>query len=173
MVGLTHRMHLYALTMVDHGVDDQAQHHAHHHPSSVGPTTGPVSQGEAGEDHHHHVPSNAFLSIGLQTSIAIALHKLPEGFITYATNHANPRLGLAVFIALFVHNITEGFAMALPLYLAVRSRSKALLWSSVLGGASQPLGAGIAATWFYFGKSGSIREPGEGIYGGMFAVTGE
>ena len=26
--------------------------------------------------HHHHVPDNNFLAIGLQTSIAIALHKL-------------------------------------------------------------------------------------------------
>ncbi|OCL07146.1 hypothetical protein AOQ84DRAFT_295629 [Glonium stellatum] len=102
--------------------------------------------------HHHHVPTNAFLSIGLQTSIAIALHKLPEGFITYATNHANPRLGFSVFLALFIHNITEGFAMALPLYLAINSRWKAMFWSSLLGGASQPLGAG-------------------GVYGAMFAVT--
>lgn len=27
---------------------------------------------------HHHVPNNKFLSIGVQTSIAIALHKFPE-----------------------------------------------------------------------------------------------
>ncbi|KFY35939.1 hypothetical protein V495_07964, partial [Pseudogymnoascus sp. VKM F-4514 (FW-929)] len=98
--------------------------------------------------HHHHVPENAFLNIGLQTSIAIALHKLPEGFITYATNHASPALGFSVFMALFTHNITEGFAMALPLYLALGSRVKAMCWSSILGGVSQPLGAGIAALWF-------------------------
>jgi zinc transporter, ZIP family len=71
--------------------------------------------------HHHHVPTNEFMSIGLQTSIAIALHKLPEGFITFATNHANPKLGFTVFMALFIHNVTEGFAMALPLYLGTFS----------------------------------------------------
>lgn len=120
--------------------------------------------------HHHHVPTNAFLSIGLQTSIAIALHKLPEGFITYATNHANPRLGFAVFMALFIHNITEGFAMALPLYLALGSRWKAMFWSSLLGGISQPLGAGIAAFWFHVAGRGD-RAPGERVYGCMFAVT--
>jgi len=120
--------------------------------------------------HHHHVPSNAFLSIGLQTSIAIALHKLPEGFITYATNHANPKLGFAVFMALFIHNITEGFAMALPLYLALGSRWKAMFWSSLLGGISQPLGAGVAAVWFKLAGSHDMT-PGERIYGGMFAVT--
>ncbi|KAK4502861.1 hypothetical protein PRZ48_006287 [Zasmidium cellare] len=125
---------------------------------------------EEPEHHHHHVPTNAFLSIGLQTSIAIALHKLPEGFITYATNHANPQLGVSVFLALFIHNITEGFAMALPLYLAINNRLKAMLISFVLGGLSQPLGAGVAALWFKLaGKSG--WEPSEAVYGGMFAVT--
>lgn len=120
--------------------------------------------------HHHHVPTNAFLSIGLQTSIAIALHKLPEGFITYATNHANPKLGFAVFLALFIHNITEGFAMALPLYLAINSRWKAMVVSFVLGGLSQPIGAGVAAIWFKLAGNGSWA-PSEGVYGGMFAVT--
>ncbi|KAH0538281.1 hypothetical protein FGG08_005101 [Glutinoglossum americanum] len=120
--------------------------------------------------HHHHVPTNAFLSIGLQTSIAIALHKLPEGFITFATNHANPQLGFAVFMALFIHNITEGFAMALPLFLALQSRWKAMFWSSLLGGLSQPVGAGVAALWFKLAGEGNMK-PGEAVYGIMFAVT--
>ncbi len=122
------------------------------------------------DHHHHHVPTNAFLSIGLQTSIAIALHKLPEGFITYATNHANPSLGFAVFLALFIHNITEGFAMALPLYLAINSRWKAMVISFVLGGLSQPIGAAVAAVWFKLAGDGDWA-PSEGVYGGMFAVT--
>ncbi|KAF2106944.1 Zinc/iron permease [Lophiotrema nucula] len=125
--------------------------------------------------HHHHVPTNAFLSIGLQTSCAIALHKIPEGFITYATNHANRSLGFAVFLALFIHNITEGFAMALPLYLAIGSRWKAMVWSTLLGGVSQPLGAGVAALWFKLAKrNGGAEgegEPGEVVYGVLFAIT--
>ncbi|KAI9675411.1 MAG: hypothetical protein M1817_001315 [Caeruleum heppii] len=165
-----------------------------HDPSSPGPTAEPfpslksretdgdIEQGRGSSEsdsviahdsaspHHHHVPTNAFYSIGLQTSIAIALHKLPEGFITFATNHANPRLGFSVFMALFIHNITEGFALALPLYLALNSRWKAMLWSSFLGGASQPLGALAAATWFKVAGTGDMT-PGEGVYGVMFAVT--
>ncbi|KAI4115304.1 MAG: hypothetical protein LQ345_004071 [Seirophora villosa] len=129
------------------------------------------SMDDTQQRHHHHVPTNAFLSIGLQTSIAIALHKLPEGFITFATNHANPKLGFAVFMALFIHNITEGFAMALPLYLAIGSRLKSMFWSSLLGGASQPLGAGLAALWFKMART-SDKAPGETLYGCMFALTG-
>ena len=120
--------------------------------------------------HHHHVPTNAFLAIGLQTSIAIALHKLPEGFITYATNHASPKLGFTVFMALFIHNITEGFAMALPLYLALNSRWKAMVCSSLLGGVSQPLGAAVAALWFKIAGRGNAA-PGDHVYGCMFAIT--
>ncbi|KAK2743018.1 hypothetical protein FQN57_004974 [Myotisia sp. PD_48] len=137
-------------------------HHHHHQPDHP--------------QHHHHVPKNAFLSIGLQTSLAIALHKLPEGFITYATNHTNPALGWSVFVAIFIHNITEGFAMSLPLYLALQSKFKAILWSSLLGGISQPAGAGIAALWIWStthtdNGGGNPEGPSWGVYGGMFAVT--
>jgi ZIP family zinc transporter len=153
-----------------------ATHHYHHpehdHEEPIKLDRGPSIQSHSiGPEHHHHVPTNAFLSIGLQTSIAIALHKAPEGFITYATNHANPQLGFAVFMALFIHNITEGFAMSLPLYLALGSRFKAIAWSSVLGGFSQPLGAGIAALWFKIAKNHGSGSPSEAVYGGMFALT--
>lgn len=127
--------------------------------------------------HHHHVPENAFLSIGFQTVIAIALHKFPEGFITYVSNHANPQLGFNVFMALFVHNITEGFAMALPLYMALGSRVKAIGVATVLGGFTQPLGAAIG--WLvikFFGSSvGSDDGNTVGInhtaYAMLFATT--
>jgi ZIP family zinc transporter len=120
--------------------------------------------------HHHHVAENAFMSIGLQTSIAIALHKFPEGFITYATNHANPALGFNVFLALFVHNISEGFALALPLYMALNSRLKAIMWSFLLGGLSQPLGAGIAYAWFQLANRTHMT-PSAVAYGCLFAMT--
>lgn len=130
----------------------------------------PVPLQDQPHPHHHHVPTNAFLAIGLQTSIAIALHKLPEGFITFATNHANPKLGFTVFMALFIHNISEGFAMALPLYLALGSRWKSMLWSSLLGGISQPLGAVVAALWFKLAGKHETA-PDDALYGCMFAIT--
>ncbi|KAI1507770.1 divalent heavy-metal cations transporter [Pyrenophora tritici-repentis] len=134
--------------------------HSHHH------------HGLEASQHHHHVPTNVFLSLGLQTSTAIALHKIPEGFITYATNHANPTLGFSIFLALFIHNITEGFALALPLYLAINSRWKAMLISAVLGGVSQPLGAAVAALWFKVQGKERQEEGGmDVVYGCMFAAT--
>lgn len=149
-----------------HDQDPDHDHGAHEDPDHASKPAGDSV-------HHHHVPQNAFLSIGLQTSLAIALHKLPEGFITYATNHASPTLGLTVFLALFIHNIVEGFAMALPLYLALGSRWKAMFWSSLLGGISQPAGAGIAALWVWTsGQTGHDTVGASwGVYGGMFAAT--
>ncbi|CBX97366.1 hypothetical protein LEMA_P104970.1 [Plenodomus lingam JN3] len=143
-----------------------------HHPSND-PATAHAHDHDHEPTHHHHVPTNVFLSIGLQTSCAIALHKIPEGFITYATNHANPTLGLSIFLALFIHNITEGFALALPLYLAINSRWKAMLWSTLLGGVSQPLGAAVAALWFKVAGRGQhgTDGPGQVVYGCMFAGT--
>ncbi|KAJ6283996.1 glycosyltransferase [Bipolaris maydis] len=164
----THK-HSRSSSVSSHSSHDSHFHgHNHNHSHGHGHD---LSQSQ----HHHHVPTNVFLSLGLQTSTAIALHKIPEGFITYATNHANPTLGFSIFLALFVHNITEGFALALPLYLAINSRWKAMLISTILGGVSQPLGAGVAALWFKVqGRGrGSGTEDGEmdTIYGCMFAVT--
>ncbi|KAF2677888.1 hypothetical protein K458DRAFT_318439 [Lentithecium fluviatile CBS 122367] len=166
-------------SMNGHTLHKQTSHHSlasRSFSAASSPSSSRSSHSHHGAQHHHHVPTNVFLSIGLQTSTAIALHKIPEGFITYATNHANPRLGFAIFLALFIHNITEGFALALPLYLAIHSRWKAMFWSALLGGVSQPLGAGVAALWFKIAKRGAgeeegAGEPGETVYGAMFAVT--
>ncbi|KAM3527024.1 hypothetical protein NHJ13051_003174 [Beauveria bassiana] len=157
--------------------DDEGQQSnadAHDHVSEAGHNHASCAASHAddveAQQHHHHVPTNAFLAIGLQTSIAITLHKLPEGFITYATNHANPQLGFNVFMALFVHNITEGFTMCLPLYMALGSRWKAMAWSALLGGLSQPFGAGIAALWFKLASRTSMQ-PNAVAYGCLFAAT--
>jgi len=152
-----------------HSHTDEEHDHVHDHEHACDDDCSQMSE-DLEAQHHHHVPTNAFLSIGLQTVIAIALHKFPEGFITYATNHASPSLGFSVFMALFVHNIAEGFSMCLPLYMAVGSRWKAMLWSSLLGGFSQPMGAGIAVLWFKIAKRSDIVID-DVAYACLFAVT--
>jgi ZIP family zinc transporter len=163
----------YSSTSVPHANGNNHKHPGSHRSSSSSLHQHHEQYENQPSDHHHHVPTNAFLAIGLQTSIAIALHKLPEGFITYATNHANPKLGFSVFLALFIHNISEGFAMALPLYLAINNRGKAIIWSALLGGVSQPMGAGVAALWFKLAGGQTGNQPGEGVYGCMFAIVGK
>lgn len=98
-------------------------------------------------DHHHHVnsPLSRLFLIGVETTLAITLHKLPEGFITYVTSETNPKLGFSIFISLILHNYTEGFSMCLPLFYAMSTsryaKLKAVSISALLGGVSQPLGA--------------------------------
>ncbi|KAJ4416437.1 Zinc transporter [Gnomoniopsis sp. IMI 355080] len=162
-----------------HGHAHEHENHSHEHPHSHADHDDLSASDLEAQDtgaHHHHVPENAFLSIGFQTVIAIALHKFPEGFITYATNHANPKLGFNVFMALFVHNIAEGFAMALPLYMAIGSRLKAVAVSSLLGGFTQPLGATIGwlvIKWFGSGSGGGGEDLGIDFtaYAVLFAAT--
>lgn len=101
-------------------------------------------------------------SIGLQTAIAISVHKVPEGFLTFATSHANRELGFSVFVALAIHNISEGFTIAFPLFLALGSRGVAILAAFALGGLSQPFGAFLA--WLFF-NSGIV--PGSGSSSGL------
>lgn len=100
--------------------------------------------------HHHHIktPLSRLLSIGIQTILAIIIHKFPEGFIMYATSKASSELGLMIFFSMFIHNFVEGFTMTLPIYIALNSRWKALLISGSLGGAAQPLGAFLG--WLLF-----------------------
>lgn len=163
----------------DGHLDHSHSHDGHYHDQDnyYDDSNGDVEAGAAtphgtgATPHHHHVPANAFLSIGLQTVLAIGLHKFPEGFITFATNHANPALGFNVFMALFVHNIAEGFAMALPLYMALGSRIRAILWAAALGGLSQPLGAACAALWLRH-RERNGGDSGDGTaYGILFGVT--
>lgn len=101
-------------------------------------------------DHHHHhvtLPISRLFLIGIQTALAITLHKFPEGFITYVTSETNPELGITIFLSLLLHNFTEGFSICLPLYYSFESgmskypKLKAGLISGVLAGLSQPLGA--------------------------------
>ncbi|CEG72622.1 hypothetical protein RMATCC62417_08152 [Rhizopus microsporus] len=110
--------------------EDNTHEHSHHH-------------------HHHHDPienvvgndPKHYLSIGIQTAIAICVHKFPEGLIMFVSTKASSALGLSVSIALSIHNLTEGFMIALPLYYATRSRMIAFSAASLMGGLSQPLGA--------------------------------
>lgn len=130
----------------EHDHDHDHNHEHHHH-----------NNGE--EDHHHHIktPLSRLLSIGLQTILAVTLHKFPEGFIMYSTSKTNPQLGLTIFLSMFIHNFVEGFTMTVPLYIALNSRAKALLISGTLGGLSQPIGALFG--YYMFRGNGKMDDP--------------
>lgn len=137
------------------------------------------------QDHHHHVnlPLSRLLLIGIQTTLAITLHKFPEGFITFITLATNPELGVLIFLSLLMHNFTEGFSMCLPLFYLFQSSSrhwakfKAVTISAVLGGLSQPLGALAGYVFLRYNNPGSNYKDDETlerldyIFGITLAVT--
>ncbi|KAI9323549.1 Zinc/iron permease [Dichotomocladium elegans] len=108
-----------------------------------------------------------FLRIGIQTAVAIGVHKFPEGLIMFVSNEASTSLGWSIAAAMSIHNLTEGFMIALPLYYALHSRITAFGWAALLGGLSQPLGAIIGYTLLH-----SIDESQENLlFGSIFAVV--
>lgn len=54
--------------------------------------------------------------------------------------------------------------------MALGSRWKAMAWSALLGGMSQPVGAGIAALWFKLANTTNIQ-PNAVAYACLFAAT--
>ncbi|HNR24432.1 MAG TPA: zinc transporter ZupT [Candidatus Bipolaricaulis anaerobius] len=88
-------------------------------------------------------PQARLLRMGLFTAFAIALHNFPEGLATFLAALHDPTLGGAIALALALHNIPEGISVAVPIYYATGSRTRAFLYS-FLSGLAEPIGAGIA-----------------------------
>lgn len=85
--------------------------------------------------------ANAALArVALLAAAAITLHNLPEGLATFFATLDNPTVGLPLAVAIAVHNIPEGVSIAVPVYYATGSRSKAVL-ATVISGMAEPLGA--------------------------------
>ncbi|KAI5957605.1 ZRT3 [Candida theae] len=128
-------------------------------------------------DHHHHVnsPLSRLFLIGVETALAITLHKLPEGFITYVTSETNPKLGFSIFVSLILHNYTEGFSMCLPLFYAMSTtkyaKLKAVSISALLGGISQPLGALLGYVFLKINSHKYDLQALHFIFGITMAVT--
>lgn len=81
--------------------------------------------------------------VGLISCLAIIMHNIPEGIITYLTSSTNLRLGITLALAIALHNIPEGISISVPIYYSTGSRGKALLYTFI-SGISEPLGALLA-----------------------------
>ena len=92
-------------------------------------------------------PDAHLMRMGLFSAAAIALHNFPEGIATFVSALDDPRLGAGIASAVALHNVPEGIAVAVPVYYATGSRTRAFTWS-FLSGVSEPLGALVA--WLLF-----------------------
>lgn len=82
------------------------------------------------------------MKAGILTAVGIAIHNLPEGFVTITGSLHSIQLGLILAISIALHNIPEGLSVAIPIYAASGSKNKAFKLSFV-SGLAEPLGAVI------------------------------
>ena len=85
-------------------------------------------------------PDAALARVALLAAAAITLHNLPEGLATFFATLDNPVVGLPLAVAIAVHNIPEGVSIAVPVFYATGSKTKAVLATAVSGFA-EPAGA--------------------------------
>ena len=95
-------------------------------------------------DHGGDQHSGSLKRMGMLVAVGIAIHNFPEGMATMIGALHDIKLGWAIAVAIAIHNIPEGLAISVPIYAATGSRRKAFFWS-FLSGASEPVGAGLAA----------------------------
>jgi zinc transporter, ZIP family len=77
---------------------------------------------------------------GLMAALAITAHNFPEGLATFFATLDNPVVGAPLAVAIAVHNIPEGVSIAIPVYYATGSKSKAVL-AAFASAMAEPVGA--------------------------------
>lgn len=97
-------------------------------------------------DHYKKIDSSLY-RVGVLSMIALMLHNLPEGILTFLSSMIDIKLGIKLSVAIMLHNIPEGIAIAIPIYYATKNKFKAVK-STLISGLSEPLGAIIA--WIFF-----------------------
>ena len=87
--------------------------------------------------------SNTLYKIGIISMIALIIHNVPEGIITFITTSNNTRLGIVLAFSIALHNIPEVIAIAVPIFYSTKSKRKAFIYTFI-SSISEPLGALIA-----------------------------
>ena len=67
---------------------------------------------------------NSLYKVGIVSMIAIILHNIPEGIITFISTTKDTSLGISLAIAIALHNIPEGISIGIPIYYASKKKSK-------------------------------------------------
>ena len=84
--------------------------------------------------------------VGIISMLAIILHNIPEGIITFISTTKDTSLGVSLATSIALHNIPEGISISIPIFYSTKSKFKALFYT-FLSALSEPLGAII--TYFF------------------------
>jgi ZIP family zinc transporter len=80
-------------------------------------------------------------NVSVATALVLALHKIPEGIVMFASAVANPQFGAFVALSLMVHNIPEALAISVPMH-AAGFWLRGFVYAMAVG-VMQPIGAGL------------------------------
>lgn len=86
---------------------------------------------------------DSLYQVGILSIIALVMHNIPEGIMTYFTTSYHLSLGISLSLAIAFHNIPEGIAIAVPIFYSTNSRAKAF-WYTFVAGFSEFFGAILA-----------------------------
>ena len=89
------------------------------------------------------IKEEGLYKLGIISSIAIIMHNIPEGIITYLTSVKNINLGINIALAIAMHNIPEGITIAVPIYYGTKNKKKAFK-IVLISALSEPIGALLA-----------------------------
>ena len=81
--------------------------------------------------------------VGMISMIALIIHNIPEGIVTFLTSNYNLKLGITLAVALALHNIPEGISISVPIYYSTNNKKKAFFYTFI-SGMSEFIGAIIA-----------------------------
>jgi len=91
--------------------------------------------------------NNKLYKIGILSMVALIIHNIPEGIITFISSSKNITLGIMISLAIALHNIPEGILISIPIYYSSKSRKKAILYTFI-SGISEFIGALLAFLFF-------------------------
>ena len=90
--------------------------------------------------------SNNLYKLGIISMIALVIHNIPEGIVTFISSNKDLSIGIPLSFSIALHNIPEGISIAIPIYYSQNSSKKALKYT-LIAALSEPLGALLA---FFF-----------------------
>ena len=79
------------------------------------------------------ISSNSLYKLGIVSIIALVLHNIPEGIITFLTSSKDIKLGISIAIAIALHNIPEGISIAIPIYYSTNNRRITFIYTFIAG----------------------------------------
>ena len=91
---------------------------------------------------------NNLYKVGIISMLALIIHNIPEGIITFLTSTRDLRIGIPLSISIALHNIPEGISIFVPIYYSSNNLLKAFFYTFIAA-FSELLGALISYLFFY------------------------